>query len=71
MNPTFRLSKIDPAWSEISCRLSKIQRELDWKPEVTLEEGLQQTIDWYTQNQAWWKPLIEKKPRIFSFSVSD
>lgn len=44
---------------------SKIQRELDWKPEVTLEEGLQQTIDWYTQNQAWWKPLIEKNQEYF------
>lgn len=45
---------------------SKIHRELDWKPEVSLEEGLQRTIDWYTQNQSWWKPLVEKNQEYFS-----
>jgi dTDP-glucose 4,6-dehydratase len=32
---------------------SKINRELGWKPAVTFEEGLTQTIDWYLQNQEW------------------
>lgn len=34
---------------------SKISRELGWKPSVTFEEGLSQTIDWYLQNQDWLK----------------
>ena len=32
---------------------SKIRRELGWKPQVTLEEGLQRTIQWYQSNTAW------------------
>lgn len=32
---------------------SKINRELGWKPSVTFEEGLSQTIDWYLQNKEW------------------
>jgi dTDP-glucose 4,6-dehydratase len=32
---------------------SKINKELGWKPSVTFEEGLSQTIDWYLQNTEW------------------
>jgi dTDP-glucose 4,6-dehydratase len=31
----------------------KIQNQLGWKPEITLEAGLSQTIDWYKNNQPW------------------
>jgi dTDP-glucose 4,6-dehydratase len=31
----------------------KIQRELGWKPAISLDEGLQQTIEWYNTNTAW------------------
>ncbi|PZO28204.1 MAG: dTDP-glucose 4,6-dehydratase [Flavobacteriaceae bacterium] len=34
---------------------SKINRELGWKPSVTFEEGLSQTIDWYLANETWLK----------------
>ncbi|HEX8316113.1 MAG TPA: dTDP-glucose 4,6-dehydratase [Flavisolibacter sp.] len=34
---------------------SKISRELGWKPSVTFEEGLSQTIDWYLENEEWLK----------------
>jgi dTDP-glucose 4,6-dehydratase len=32
---------------------SKISRELGWKPSVTFEEGLAETIDWYLTNTDW------------------
>jgi dTDP-glucose 4,6-dehydratase len=32
---------------------TKISKELGWKPSVTFEEGLSQTIDWYLQNTDW------------------
>ncbi len=32
---------------------SKINTELGWKPTVTFEEGLEQTIDWYLSNTDW------------------
>jgi len=32
---------------------SKLSNELGWKPSVTFEEGLSETIDWYLENQQW------------------
>jgi dTDP-glucose 4,6-dehydratase len=32
---------------------TKISSELGWKPSVTFEQGLSETIDWYLQNQDW------------------
>jgi dTDP-glucose 4,6-dehydratase len=37
---------------------SKITRELGWKPSVSFEEGIKKTIDWYCQNELWWKRII-------------
>jgi len=31
----------------------KIIRELEWRPSVSFEEGINKTIDWYLQNQNW------------------
>lgn len=43
-----------------SVDISKIQRELGYKPQVNWETGLKQTIDWYLANEAWWRPLKTK-----------
>lgn len=32
---------------------TKINKELGWKPTVTFEEGLGETIDWYLENTEW------------------
>jgi dTDP-glucose 4,6-dehydratase len=32
---------------------TKINKELGWKPTVTFEQGLSETIDWYLQNTEW------------------
>jgi dTDP-glucose 4,6-dehydratase len=32
---------------------SKIEDELEWKPEILFETGMRQTIDWYLRNAAW------------------
>ena len=39
---------------------TKLRTELGWEPKYTnFEEGLKNTIDWYTANEAWWKPQKE------------
>ena len=32
---------------------SKLQKTLGWSPEVKFDEGFEQTVDWYLQNQQW------------------
>lgn len=39
---------------------SRIRQELGWRPSVTLEEGLRRTVRWYLDNEAWWRPLLER-----------
>ncbi len=34
---------------------SKLTAETGWRPEVTFEEGLEKTVDWYLTNQEWLK----------------
>jgi dTDP-glucose 4,6-dehydratase len=37
---------------------SKLRQELKWQPKyIDFKEGLTKTIEWYEQNQGWWKPL--------------
>jgi dTDP-glucose 4,6-dehydratase len=36
---------------------SKIAGELGWKPQVGLRDGLATTVQWYADNEAWWRPL--------------
>ncbi len=36
---------------------NKINRELGYEPQVKFEDGLRETIQWYKENEAWWKPL--------------
>jgi dTDP-glucose 4,6-dehydratase len=37
---------------------SRIEAELGWRPQVTVQEGLRLTVAWYLANQAWWQPLL-------------
>jgi dTDP-glucose 4,6-dehydratase len=39
---------------------TKLRTELDWKPKFTdFIAGLEDTINWYKENEAWWKPQKE------------
>ncbi|WP_283177295.1 dTDP-glucose 4,6-dehydratase [Gemmobacter sp. 24YEA27] len=40
---------------------SRIREELGWRPSVTVEEGLERTVDWYLANEAWWQPLMARQ----------
>jgi len=36
---------------------SRIRDELGWRPSVTVEEGLERTVQWYLDNEDWWRAL--------------
>jgi dTDP-glucose 4,6-dehydratase len=38
---------------------SKITGALGWSPLETAESGLEKTVHWYLENEAWWRPIVE------------
>ncbi len=38
----------------------RIRNELGWRPSVTVEEGLRRTVEWYLDNEDWWRPLLTR-----------
>ncbi|MEO0612618.1 MAG: GDP-mannose 4,6-dehydratase, partial [Pseudomonadota bacterium] len=38
----------------------KIERELDWRPTVTVEGGMRLTVEWYLNNGWWWQAIRER-----------
>jgi dTDP-glucose 4,6-dehydratase len=36
---------------------TKIRTELGYHPQVPFEQGLKETVQWYHENEAWWRPL--------------
>jgi dTDP-glucose 4,6-dehydratase len=47
-----------------SVDISKISKELGYSPQVNFEEGLIQTINWYKNNEAWWRKHKQSVPAI-------
>ena len=47
-----------------SVDISKINKELGYEPQVNFEEGLAQTINWYKNNEPWWKKHKQAAPAI-------
>ena len=42
---------IDPA---------KLERELGWTAQESFETGIERTVRWYLDNEAWWRPILER-----------
>jgi len=40
---------------------TRIREELGWRPSITVEEGLERTVQWYLDNEGWWRPLLERQ----------
>ena len=40
---------------------TRIRTELGWRPSVTVEEGLKRTVEWYLDNEDWWRPLLSRQ----------
>ncbi len=44
-----------------SLNSSKIRSKLGWKPKFSFEKALETTINWYVNNEWWWKPLATER----------
>ena len=39
---------------------TKIRTQLGWEPQVDFAESFRDTVHWYRDNEAWWRPLLKK-----------
>ena len=39
---------------------------LGWRARTTFEDGLERTVAWYRENEAWWRGILAKETRAFS-----
>jgi dTDP-glucose 4,6-dehydratase len=44
----------------------KAERLLGWRARTSFEEGLERTVEWYRDNEAWWRPIGRSAARDFS-----
>ncbi len=51
---------------------SKLQKELKWQPKyINFKQGLKETITWYTNNEAWWKPQKYQTEKFYRRLISE
>ena len=39
---------------------------LGWRARTSFEEGLARTVEWYRDNDGWWRGILQKEQRVFS-----
>jgi dTDP-glucose 4,6-dehydratase len=49
----------------------KIERELGWKPRETFETGLRKTVQWYLDNETWWRRVRDGSYRGERLGLSE
>lgn len=48
---------------------SKATLELGWRSRTSFSEGLRQTVQWYLDNESWWRPIVEGQYRLGRLGV--
>ena len=46
---SFHKADMITSWADIS----KAKRFLNWEPEISVEEGIQKTVEWHKANRSW------------------
>ncbi|MDD5101534.1 MAG: GDP-mannose 4,6-dehydratase, partial [Endomicrobiaceae bacterium] len=49
----FHKADIVATWADIS----QAKKILNWKPTVSLEKGIKNTVEWYLENKSWFKNI--------------
>jgi dTDP-glucose 4,6-dehydratase len=50
---------------------SRIERELGFRPSIDFERGLEETVRWYRDHEAWWRPALERARATRKHWLSD
>ena len=48
----------------------KIERLTGWRARTSFEDGLEKTIAWYRENEAWWRGVLSRQPTVAGASSS-
>jgi len=48
--------------------VDKAQRLLGWQARTSFENGLERTVAWYRDNEAWWRAILAREARALSSS---
>jgi len=48
---------------------SKIDKELGWVPEESFETGIRKTVEWYINNEYWWKRVLSGEYQLERIGV--
>ncbi len=44
----------------------KAARLLGWRARTSFQEGLERTVEWYRENDGWWRGILQREQRVFS-----
>jgi dTDP-glucose 4,6-dehydratase len=44
----------------------KAERLLGWRARTSFAEGLERTVSWYRENEAWWRAVLARDSRAYS-----
>jgi dTDP-glucose 4,6-dehydratase len=44
----------------------KAERLVGWRARTSFEDGLARTVEWYRENDGWWRGILQKEQRVFS-----
>jgi dTDP-glucose 4,6-dehydratase len=45
---------------------AKAEQLLGWTARTSFEDGLERTVAWYRENEAWWRAILARETRAFS-----
>jgi dTDP-glucose 4,6-dehydratase len=50
--------------------ISKISRELGWRPTEDFASGIEKTLHWYLENPGWWQAILDGSYRLERLGVA-